>query len=173
MKYGTELIEKLNKEIENYKKSIDNRRDRIEAGMTDMDDCFVSQHFEERGIDLCERKINLIEGGGCLWFVEYATLDGQLVDAQWCNTKYGSSLRVEMPDGSVVWTTASTEKGLAKKGLKRVECLRPAWFCFKGAGKGMFGAYAGQYVPFPSEVNYATGEPAGSEPIEVKPYEYN
>lgn len=172
MKYGAELIEELKNEIESYKKSIDNRYERIKKGWTDMDDCFVSQRFEERGIDLAKQKIALIEEGGCSWFPEYATLDGHLVEAHWCNTKYGTSLRAEMPDGKVVWTTATTEKGLAKKGLKRVLCLRPAWFCFKSAGKGLFGAYAGDYVLFPSDINYATGEEAAAEPLEIRPYEY-
>lgn len=173
MKYGAELIEDLKREIETLQQSIDNRYERIEKGWTDMDDCFVSQKFETRGIDLAKQKIALIEEGGCSWFPEYATLDGQLVEAHWCNTKYGTSLRAEMPDGKVVWTTATTEKGLAKKGLKMVSCLRPAWFCFRGAGSGMFGAYAGHYVLFPSDVNYATGEEAAAEPLEIRPYEYN
>lgn len=172
MKYGAELIEELKKEIESYKKCIDNRFERIEKGWTDMDDCFVSQHCEERGMQLANDKIRLIEEGGCSWFTEYATLDGQLVEAHWCKTKYGTSLRAEMPDGKVVWTTATTEKGLAKKGLKRVSCLRPAWFCFRSAGSGLFGAYAGQYVLFPSDVNYATGEEATAEPLEIRPFEY-
>ena len=172
MRYGAELVKDLNDEIEILRESINNRYERIEKGWTDMDDCFVSQKFEVRGIDLAKQKIELIKDGGCSWFTEYATLDGQLVKAYWCNTKYGKSLRAVMPDGKVVWTTAMTEKGLAKKGLKMVSCLRPAWFCFRSAGSGMFGAYAGEYVLFPSDVNYATGEESSVEPLEIRPYEH-
>ena len=168
MKYGKELVFSLEKDIEAMKKAIADRMERIEAGLTDMDDCFVSQHFEERSIRTDEEKIDLINDGGCAWFVEFATLDGELVDAHWCDTRYGSKLRVEMPDGSVVWTAALTQKGLAKKGLKRVECKRPAWFAFKSSHSGMFGAYCGDYVLFPSDVNYATGEPASVEPLEIR-----
>ena len=168
MVYGKELIEQLEAEISTLKKSIKDRQARIDAGLTDIDDCFISERCESRGIRECESKISLINDGGCMWFTEYATLDGKLVKAHWCNTKYGSSLRAVMPDGSVVWTTALTDKGLAKKGLKRVECLRPAWFKFSSESSGMLGVYTGSYVPFPSDVNYATGEKANSAPIEIR-----
>lgn len=168
MKYGQELVKELEQEIATLQASISNRYDRIDAGMTDMDDCFISDRCEQRGIQLAQDKINLINNGGTSWFTEYATLDGQLVNAVWCNTRYGYSLRVTMPDGSVIWTTASTAKGLARKGLKQVECRRPAWYCFRASNSGMLGVYTGQYVLFPSDVNYATGEDAEDMPLEVR-----
>jgi hypothetical protein len=168
MKYGNELIKELQDEIVLLKESISNRFDRINMGWTDMDDCFLSQRCEERGITNAEQKIALIKNGGCMWFSEYATLDGKLVNAHWCKTKYGYKLRAVMPDGSVVWTSADTAKGLAKKGLKRVECLRPAWYKFSSGASGLLGVYSGTYVPYPSDINYATGEPASSEPIEMR-----
>lgn len=73
-----------------------------------------------------------------------------------------------MPDGQIVWTSAITKKGLAKIGLKRVECKRPAWFAFQCSGSGMLGVYGGDYVLFPSDMNYATGEPADSAPLEIR-----
>lgn len=168
MLYGAELIKKLEGEIATYQEAISNRMDRIGKMETDWDDCFVSQRCEERGISNAQDKIRLIRDGGTAWFSEYATLDGKIVNARWCNTKFGTSLRVEMPDGAVVWTTACTKKGLAKKGLKAVECLRPAWYCFKSSNSGMLGVYTGSYVLFPSDVNYATGEDAQAEPIAVR-----
>jgi len=168
MLYGQALIDKLENEIDVMQAAINNRWERINAGLTDMDDCFMSQRCEDRGIQNNREKIDLIKDGGCAWFPEYATLDGQLVDAHWCNTKFGYSLRAKMPDGSVVWTTACTAKGLAKKGLKRVECKRPAWFAFRSSQGGMLGVYSGEYVMFPSDYNYATGEEAGSEPLEIR-----
>lgn len=168
MLYGDELIKALEKENECMKRAIKDRIDRINNEETDWDDCFISQRCESRGIDTNNEKIALIKDGGCAWFTEYATLDGVLVKARWCDTKFGSSLRAEMPDGSVVWTTALTDKGLARKGLKRVSCLRPAWFAFKSSAKGMLGVYTGSYVLFPSDYNYATGEAASNEPIEIK-----
>lgn len=168
MKYGMELVEQLEREIARNQKAISDRIDRIMDGSTDWDDCFISQRCEERGIDNNREKIQLIKDGGCAWFEEYATLDGVLVNARWCNTKFGSSLRAEMPDGSIVWTTAGTAKGLAKKGLKKVRCLRPAWYAFGSSNSGMLGVYTGSYRLFPSDVNYATGEPAAVEPIAIE-----
>ena len=168
MIYGIELITRLEDEIAIMQKSRDERFERISRMETDFDDCFISERCEERGINVNREKIALIKDGGCAWFTEYATLDGVLVNARWCNTRYGSSLRAEMPDGSVVWTTAYTDKGLAKKGLKRVQCLRPAWYAFHSSNGGMLGVYTGNYDLFPSDVNYATGEPAADEPIEIR-----
>jgi hypothetical protein len=171
MLYGKELIESLRKDIDLMRKAIDDRWDRINEGITDIDDCFISQRCEERGIETAKAKIQLIEDGGYAWFREYATLDGQIVNAHWCNTKYGYKLRVEMPDGSVVWTTASTKNGLARKGIRQVECKRPAWFKFSSGHGGMLGVYTGDYVLFPSDRNYATGKIAEREPIEIRDVE--
>lgn len=168
MKYGIDLIHDLERDIEMHTNAIRNRFDRIDAGMTDMDDCFVSQRCDERGINVAKDKIRLIKDGGCAWFVEYSTLDGTPVNAKWCNTRFGTSLRAEMPDGSVVWTTATTQKGLARKGLKMIECKRPAWYTFRSSASGMLGVYGGSYVLFPSDINYATGEDATVEPIEIR-----
>ena len=171
MEYGQKLIEVLERENENMKKAMDRRFDHVSNCDFDWDDCFVSQRFDERGIRTNNDKIKLIKDGGCAWFQEYATLEGKLVDARWINTKFGYSLRVNMPDGSTVWTTANTAKGLAKKGLKKVECKRPAWYCFRSNGSGMMGAYTGEYVLFPSDINYATGEAASDEPLEIRDVE--
>ena len=167
MKYGQELIRDLEEQIERTKAAMRDRQERINAMQTDEEDCFISIRCEERGLCLCEDKIRLLQNGGTEWFNEYATLDGTLVNAKWCHTRYGTSLRVEMPDGSVVWTNSCTKKGLAKRGLKMVRCRRPAWFCFRSSGRGMIGVYTGYYTTFPSDVNYATGEPAPIEPLEI------
>ena len=171
MLYGQELIEKLQGDIENTQRCMDERAQRIRDGWTDEDDCFISIRCDERQLWLCRDKIKLIEDGGTSWFTEYATLDGTLVDAHWCNTRYGSRLRVEMPDGKVIWTSAGTKKGLAKLGLKLVRCKRPAWYCFRSPYGGMLGVYSGSYELFPSDVNYATGEEATGEPLEMEDME--
>ena len=166
--YGEELIKRLERDIEATKSAMRERMERINSMQTDYDDCFISIRCDERGLNLCKDKINLIRDGGCAWFREYATLDGTLVDAKWCSTKYGSSLRVVMPNGEVVWTTSCTAKGLARRGLKKVECKRPAWFAFHSSCGGMLGTYTGSYILFPSDVNYATGEDASDEPLEIR-----
>lgn len=171
MRYGQGLIEALEQDMANTQRCIDNRIERINNWQTDEDDCFISIKVDDRFMRLCRDKIDLIKDGGTAWFREYATLDGQLVNARWCNTRYGTSLRVEMPDGKVVWTTSCTKKGLAKRGLKLVECRRPAWFAFRSPYSGMLGVYSGSYELFPSDVNYATGEAAPVEPLEVRDVE--
>ena len=171
MLYGEELVKKLEDSISRNQAAMADRWERINKGWTDMDDCFMSQRCEERGVSNDREKIDLIKNGGCAWFTEYATLDGKLVNAHWCNTQFGSSLRAVMPDGDVVWTTARTAKGLARKGLKMVRCLRPAWFKFHSNASGMMGVYSGEYVLFPSDVNYATGERASDDPIAIEEYE--
>lgn len=172
MKYGEELIKELRDEITRSREAIGRRVDHVMACDFDWDDCFVSQRFDERSISLAQDKIRLIEDGGCAWFTEYATLDGKVVEARWYDNKFGGcSLRAVMPDGTVVWTSAETAKGLAKKGLKRVKCLRPAWYAFHSNGSGMWGAYTGSYVLFPSDINYATGEEASPEPIAIEEVE--
>ena len=169
MKYGQELIAELQKEIDLLTESQRRRAERINNWETDEEDCFMSMRCEERGVRNAQDKIDLIKRGGCAWFTEYATLDGKLVNAKWCNTRFGSSLRAQMPDGSVVWTTADTPRGLAKHNLRKVSCLRPAWYCFRSSASGMLGVFSGSYVLFPSDVNYATGEPASDEPLEIRP----
>ena len=174
MVYGAELIKQLEAENERLVRAIDDRLERINNWETDWDDCFISQRCESRGISNNNDKINLIKNGGCAWFTEYATLDGTLVKAKWCDTRYGFKLRAEMPDGSVVWTSSCTAKGLAKRGLKKVECKRPAWYAFKSfanGANGMLGVYTGDYELFPSDYNYATGEPASDEPIEIREWD--
>lgn len=168
MMYGIELINKLENEIATLQAAVERRAERIANWETDEDDCFISERCETRGIQVAKDKIQLIKDGGCAWFTEYATLDGTVVKANWCNTMYGYSLRIEMPNGEVVWTTAKTAKGLAKKGIKRVECKRPAWYAYKTPYSGMMGVYVGSYELFPSNFNYATGEDAKVEPLEVR-----
>lgn len=177
MKYGVELVQMLKNDIQRYKEQQENRQKRIDSWETDIDDCFISDRVETRGISNAKEKIDLIENGGCMWFTEYATLDGILVDARWCNCNnphgFGtvSKLRVEMPDGTVIWTAADTAAGLKKRGLKKVLCKRPAWFRFSSSERGMMGVYSGSYIPFPSDVNYATGEAADTKPVEIKEIE--
>ena len=167
MKYGQELIESLEREIVTLQGAIDRRAERIANWETDEDDCFISERVESRAISLNRNKIALIKNGGCAWFVEYATTNGTIVNARWCNTRYGYKLRVEMPNGEIVWTNGG-KKALSKRGLKEVECKRPAWYAYKTPYGGMMGVYCGSYELFPSDWNYATGEEAAEQPLEIR-----
>ena len=174
MLYGAELIKSLENEKARIQKNQLDRSQRIANWETDEDDCFISIRCDERASHLCDDKIRLIKDGGCHWFVEYQSTAGvHELKHCWFENKFGGySLRVELVDGTVIYTSADTEKGLAKKGLKKVLALRPAWYAFHSSQRGMMGVYSGEYVLFPSDVNYATGENAPLAPLEVKPFEY-
>lgn len=174
MLYGAELIKSLENEKARILEIQEDRSRRINNWETDEDDCFISIRCDERNLHLIDDKIRLLKNGGCHWFVEYQSTSGvHEKKHHWFENKFGGwSLRVELIDGTVIYTSADTEKGLAKKGLKKVLVLRPAWFAFHSSQSGMMGVYSGSYVEFPSDVNYATGEPAPVEPLEVKPYEF-
>lgn len=61
MEYGKKLIETLEAQIASYQKAISDRYDRINEGLTDIDDCFISHRCEERGINNARDKIDLIK----------------------------------------------------------------------------------------------------------------
>lgn len=174
MLYGAELIKSLEMQKARIREIQEDRAKRIANMETDEDDCFISIRCDDRNSSLIDDKIRLIKDGGCHWFVEYQSTSGvHEKKHNWFENKFGGwSLRVELMDGTVIYTSADTEKGLAKKGLKKVLALRPAWFAFHSSERGMMGVWSGSYVEFPSDVNYATGEPASREPVAVKPFVY-
>lgn len=159
--YGQELIDSLEQDIESLLASLADRRKRINEGRTDMDDCFVSETSDNQQLRGDRLKLALLRSGGLAWFSEVATLDGVVVPSKWIETAWGTRRCVTLPDGRVVWTSAQTADGLARHGLKAVLCLRPAWFNLKGGLEG-------SWTLFASEVNYATGEKAPSDPIQVQ-----
>ena len=171
--YGQALIERLEAQRKTIEAQIENRRERIDRCQTDEDDCFISMKVDSDSLSQIGMKLHILRNGGTSWFVEYATLDDTIIEARWCNTKYGTKLRAVMPNGEIIWTSSDTAKGLAKRGLKRVLCKRPAWVRFYASASGMMGVMTGSYGEFPSDVNYATGEPASTDPIEMRDYEEN
>lgn len=172
VKYGQELIESLMRKREVIEARIANRRDRIDTWQTDEEDCFISMKVDADALSQIDMKLYLLRNGGTSKFREYATLDGKIVNARWCNTKYGWKLRVVMPNGEVIWTSSDTKNGLAKRGLKQVICTRPAWIRFTTNDTGLNGVMSGYYTEFPSRFNYATGDVASDDPIEMVDYDY-
>lgn len=122
------------------------------------------------GIRRAEMEIEIIKNGGTAWFDWYTDLNGEVcTDARWVNTKYGTSLVVNFADGRTIWTSATTEKGLARKGLKQICARFPVWvksFCNGSGLLGVFNSSVGQYR---AELNRATGE-YHPEPYEIAPY---
>ena len=163
--FGDELIASLEKDIARICDSIDNRERRIMEGRTDIDDCFVSADNDDFMLRGAKQKIELIKSGGLAWFKEYTTLEGWPVKSKWVDGAWGQRLRVYMPDGKTVWTTAKTAKGLAKHGLKAVAALRPAWYKIEAH------LVTKSWTLFPSDKNYATGKAAGTDPVETQDWD--
>lgn len=161
--FGQELIAQLEDELQRWQQSREERQERIDAGRVEPEDCCISEWSDRLQLDGCSRKLALLRSGGLAWFREYATLDGVIVPARLVSNRFGVRYRVSMPDGKVVWTTARTAAGLAKRSLKTVHCLRPAWYKLH-CDDLMSGGWALQ----PADVNYATGEAAGEAPVQVK-----
>jgi hypothetical protein len=162
-------IESLKADIARYQKSLDERNERINRWETDEDDCFISIKVETDGIKAAEMKIKIIENGGTQWFDWYTDLNGVVCeDARWVQTKYGYSLVVNFADGRTIWTTATTEKGLARKGLKKISARFPVWVKSFCNGSGLCGVYCSTVGTYRAELNRATGE-YHPEPYEIGP----
>lgn len=164
-------IESLENEIKHLESIIQNRDERIKRGEVDEDDCFISMKVNSDGIKAANMKINIIKGGGTAWFDWYKDMNGvPCTDANWVQTKYGLSLCVNFADGRTVWTTATTEKGLAKKGLVKVEALFPAWVKSYSHERGLLGVFNSSVGIYRAELNRATGE-YHPEPYEIRELE--
>lgn len=140
--------DEITRNIERVRESQRDRAERIARCEVEDTDCFMSIMGDRKALDLYEKQLEILNDGGCAWFTEYATLDGELVEARWVETRYGTKLVAEMPNGETVWTTATTDKGLAKRGLRKVRVKRAAWADFGSSWANVY----------PAKWNRATGE---------------
>ena len=142
--------------IERTRRAMADRARRIAYCEVEATDCALSMMADRETLSLCERQLEILDAGGYAWLPDYRTLDGEEVEWAWVDTRYGRKLVVDMPDGSQVWTTACTAKGLAKRGIKRVRALVPAWARLRSNGSSVA---SGCYVEtYPTQLNRATGE---------------
>ena len=153
--YGEELKKAIIAERDRLIAAINDRAARIASGETDIDDCFVSQRIEERGIAECNTRIEILEGDGMMDWEGWFDQDGNEVRVRWVDTRYGVR---------VVWNGifASSEKALAKKtGLVKKDIRVPVWTKFSSNGSGMLGVYSGSYERVRWHTNMVTGEYVG------------
>lgn len=155
-------IEQLRKEIASKRALMADRQERIQEGLTDMDDCFVSERSNQQAIDLAEAKIRILEDGGLAPFQCLRDMEtGQVVTITMFNGQYGLCWRIDDEHvakfGRYVGV-AARESTYTRKGLKLDEVQLPAWACFATNGKGMAGAYSAFVKVFPSNKNWATEE---------------
>lgn len=153
MSNGIVTIDDIDRRIERIHESQRDRAMRIIDCEVEDTDCFLSMKAEEMSLRELEAQRRIIENGGMAEFFAYETLDGTPVDAKWIDTRYGYRLRANMPDGSTVWTSATTEKGLAKRGLVEKKVMKPAWT--RIGGKGLWNWTIEIYE---AKLNRATGE---------------
>ena len=159
--YGAELAKQIEAQKQRFIEQIDCRNKRIADGLTDMDDCFISQRFEENGIHECNLQLAILDGDGFMTIEQAFNEKGEPVTIgsfanQWGGTTYIST----KADGTKVF--ASSKKALIKKaGFSTRLVLVPCWTRFVANGSGMLGAYSGSIQVCRWHTNMVTGEEFG------------
>lgn len=150
--YGNELKQMILNQKERLIASITDRRNRIDEGLVDYDDCFLSARCEDRGIHECDMKLRILEGDGMMDFDAIFDENGKEVPVRWVHTKYGTRIV-----GRGIFAN-SREALLKKTGWTEKTIRVPVWVKFHTSGKGMVGVYSGDYYEVRWPVNMKTGE---------------
>lgn len=158
--YGKELLAQVTEKLNQIRSNQDAREDRMRNCEYDLDDCFISTMASSLSEEKYSAQQQILQNQGYAEFTVFATLDGKLCEGKLCHTMYGDKYRVEMPDGSVVWTSAFTSKGLARRGLKLMKAKHTAWAKLSGEGQGFSGLSSCSAITFPTRKNFFTGKPS-------------
>lgn len=154
-----ELIKELQNEIDQYRAKIEDRQRRIGEGLTDMDDCFISDRMNSLHIDLAQRKIDILKNGGTAQFDVLRDIEtGEIVSKKFSEGQHGLCHRIEdefVSKFGLYVGIAKRESTYTKKGLKQCVANLPAWATTQANGSGMYGAYMSSVVVFQSKKNYA------------------
>ena len=154
-----EKIQRLQNRIDHTKSLMDDRRERIQNGETDWDDCFMSERSNSQNIDLLKTKIDILKNGGTRLFDVLVDIEtGEVVSKKIIDAQYGLCWIIDDEFkgkfGKFVGY-AKRESTYTKKGLKQESRELPAWAKFKTSGSGMMGAYSAYVHVFPCDVNFA------------------
>ena len=153
--FGAELTESIKKKIEHYEELLRNRAERIALGMTDMDDCFLSDKIERTSIQEAKLQLEILSGDGCEERDVIIDEDGKDVGARWVQTRYGNRITAR-------GIYASSAKALCKKtGWSEDKRRIPVWTKWIPCGSGLAGAYSGYYAKVRWHTNMKTGEYVG------------
>lgn len=162
MIYGQKLLDDLKERIDSTKSLMRDRQRRISEGLTDMDDCFVSERMNQHTISELRMKINILENGGISEFEVLVDIEtNEVVSKRTVNGKFGMCWLIseQYQDKFGVFVgIAKRQSTYEKRGLRKEYRNYPAWVTFKANGTGMAGAYTGCSTIFQSDVNYWTGE---------------
>ena len=153
--YGEALANEIKETIRRNKAAIDDRNERISAGLTDIDDCFLSDKLERGKIHECEMQLAILSGDGCEEFEIVVDENGDDVGAHWVQTRYGNKIVAR-------GIFANSIKALCKKTGWTITSRRiPVWTKFETYTSGMSGVYSGYYKKVRWHTNMKTGEYVG------------
>ena len=143
-------------DLENVRNDIARMDKNIADCVYDMDDCFISYGLQRSQESVCNMRLKILRNGGVWQFVGYSDLNGNFLTAVSFRNKFGgiSTCYKNEEKGITIFTSANTEKGLLKKGIKKVDYVAPAWATVKA------GTVHGQTYPCIYEATYnrCTGE---------------
>ncbi|MDR1516447.1 MAG: hypothetical protein LBS45_12210 [Synergistaceae bacterium] len=154
--YGKALAESIRDTIARIEEALDDRNERISQGMTDIDDCFISERVERRAIQEARMQLDILRSDGTMPIDAVIDENGDEVYVRYVDTRYGPKYV-----GNGVF--ASSLKALLKKtGWKTEERNVPCWTKFiPGSGGGMYSVYTGTVGIVRWHTNMVTGEYAG------------
>lgn len=158
-RFGDELVRSLKETLASLKCIRNDRQGRIASGVTDIDDCFISDKCDEERMCEIREQIRIIENGGTMKSKTLFDKNGVEVRVYKAKTKYGLCVCCEV-DGKTVYSQ-SVEKLAVKSGFQFRTVEVPCWTKMESSGSGMFGAYTATYQVVRWHTNMATGEYVG------------
>ena len=155
--FGAELAKQIEKHRQCLVDAQDRRDERIGAGWTDEDDCFLSIRVEQQGIRECDMQLEILKGDGLMDVDAIFDENGKEVGVHSFPNKWG---RISYVGHGIF--ASSIDALLKKTGWINKTIRVPVWtkFC-AGSGGGMCAVYTGtiRYVRW--HTNMVTGEYVG------------
>ena len=153
--YGKELANTLIKERTRIQGIMANRDSRINQGMTDDNDCFMSIKVNQQALREIEMQLEILSGDGLFETDGLFDEDGGEIAMRWVTTQYGQRI---VADGIF----AKDKETLVKKtGYELRKIKAPCWTKYITHGTGLCGVYTGYYIKMRWHTNMVTGKYVG------------
>jgi len=153
--YGSDLKDQLIKDRQRILDTMAERNSRINQGVTDYDDCFMSIKVEQGRLSEIDMQLKILASDGLRNEEALFDENGNEVSMRWVSTKYGTRI---VANGIF----ASSVKALIKKTGFELKTIRvPCWTRFVTSGSGLCGVYSGSYIMDRWHTNMVTGEYVG------------
>ena len=148
-------------DLEHYCNDISRMNENMLDCKYDLDDCFVSYALQNTHKEVCHLQLEILRNGGVWTFTGYQDFQGNWLYPITFQNKFGgySTCYKNVAKGITIFSSATTVKGLARKGIKKIRYVAPAWANVGGSAFGQ--TYARIYE---AEYNRCTGK---EEPIKV------